>query len=67
MLKRIAVVLALALLILAPVQSEARKSSGGRTNAGYDGRSKTVHVHGYRKKNGTYVHSYSRRPPKRQK
>jgi len=26
---------------------------------------KTVHVKGYRKKNGTYVHSYYRRAPKR--
>jgi hypothetical protein len=30
-----------------------------------DSAPKTVHVKGYRKKNGTYVHSYYRRAPRR--
>jgi hypothetical protein len=43
------------------LQKKPRKKYKKRT----DHAPKTVHVKGYRKKNGTYVHSYNRRSPKR--
>jgi hypothetical protein len=44
-------------------KAKPRKKYKKRTNSA----PKTVHVKGYRKKNGTYVHSYYRRSPRKHK
>jgi hypothetical protein len=52
---------ALVVMLALPIQASAA-GRGSRSGGGY--RPKTVHVNGYKKKNGTVVKSYKRRAPR---